>query len=232
MNIKRLCQETTAEAVAEYLQMEMKHTGGRTYILCPGHEARLGRPDSRMGNAVLCEHGYYCFACSKFIPTYQMVMEYTNCSAKDAYNLMAEAMGGAELFEGDESEVSLKLPRCRLTSDEARIIGLSSKPTAAIQTEKGKVVQDGLSHLYMTNPKMYYDLIISSAASSQRKYEYCKKHYSSVSSDLAYQLYDLLGSVFDHSIYKKLERELTERIEICEKICKIFAAAKRKENLV
>lgn len=230
MDIKRLRAETDAETVAEYLQMEMRHKGKYTYILCPGHEKRLGRPDSTIGNAVLKENGYYCWACSTFVPTHDMVMEYTGCSSEEAYNIMAEAMGGKELYGGDSSGSEINIPKYRLSQDEAKVIGLYPKMTVSLKTPTGAVVQEGLYSLYQRNPVAYYGLIKKKALASKLRYEYCKKHYASVTSDLAYKVYDLLGSKFDHSIYKKLDRELNERIETCTRIYKIFSAAATKDT--
>lgn len=229
MDIRKLCRETDAETVAEYLQMPMKRKGKYCYILCPGHERRLGKPDSTIGNAVLKDNGYYCWACATFVPTHEMVMEYTGCSSQEAYDIMAEAMGGKELFDGDGGTGStLNLPKCRLTSEEARIIGLYPRSSVVLKTENGESISEGLYTLYRENPTAYYGLITKKAAASRKRYEYCKEHYGAVTSDLAYKVYDLLGSSFDHSVYKQLSRELDDRIEICERVYRIFSAAGAK----
>ena len=197
MDIRKLCMEADAEVVADYIQMDTRRKGKYTYILCPGHEKRLGHPDVNIGNCVLKENGYYCWACGTFVSTHDMVMEYTGCSSDEAYTIMAEA----------------------------NIIGLYSKYTVTLRTSSGQNIQDGLYVLYRQNPAAYYGMITKQAAASKKRYEYCLEHYASATADLAYKLYDLLGSSFDHSVYKKLERELKDRIETCDRISRIFSAS-------
>ena len=57
MDIRKLCMEADAEVVADYIQMDTRRKGKYTYILCPGHEKRLGHPDVNIGNCVLKENG-------------------------------------------------------------------------------------------------------------------------------------------------------------------------------
>lgn len=93
MDIRRLIEDCDAETVAESIGLDITTKGKYKYILCPGHQARLGKSDSHVGNAVLSERGYYCFACGCFVNTHDMVMEYMNCSSVEAYEVMAMAMG-------------------------------------------------------------------------------------------------------------------------------------------
>lgn len=225
MDIRKLCMEADTEVVADYIQMDTRRKGKYTYILCPGHEKRLGHPDMNIGNCVLKENGYYCWACGTFVSTHDMVMEYTGCSSDEAYTIMAEAMGGVDLFGDSEASSSLDMPKCRLTQEEANIIGLYSKYTVTLRTSSGQNIQDGLYVLYRQNPAAYYGMITKQAAASKKRYEYCLEHYASATADLAYKLYDLLGSSFDHSVYKKLECELKDRIETCDRISRIFSAS-------
>lgn len=228
MDIRKLCAETDAETVADFIQMDTKRKGKYTYILCPGHKKRLGHRDENIGNCVLKENGYYCWACGTFVPTHDMVMEYTGCDSKEAYNIMAEAMGGIDLFGGSGTTSSLDMPRCRLTAEEAEIIGLHPKFTVSLKTSSGQIIQDGLYVLYRQNPVAYYGLITKQAVASKKRYEYCLEHCSSATADLAYKICDLLGSSFDHTVYKKLEREFKDRIEVCDRIIRIFSASAAK----
>lgn len=230
MDRKRLIEECDAQSVVDYLQMECQHRGRYTFILCPGHEARLGRQDTKMGNAILKKNGYYCYACNTFVTTHDMIMEYLDCSSDEAYRIMAEAMGGVELYAGDSKKPELNLPKYRLTQEECEVIGLYPKfsPTiATVQTTGGeKHIQDGLYILWQRNPDAYFGLIVKRAKEMRKKYQYLKTHYASAKADLAYQIYDILGECFDHSVYKTMDRVLAERIEICNKIITIFSKAR------
>lgn len=225
MDIGRLIQETDAETVAEYLQMDIERKGKSNYILCPGHVERLGKPDFHFGNAVLKRHGYECYACHEFVNTHDMVMEVTGCSSEEAYNIMAAAMG----FEpcGPDMNQDEALPRLKLMRQEAEVIGLYPRFREIAVQKSNKngviVIHDGLFTLYKQNPDLYYKIIVNKAAESCDRYRYCKQHYASVNSDMAYVLYDLLGEKFDNSIYASMDRELNDRIKICQKIINIFS---------
>lgn len=234
MDIKRLVEECDAQAVVDYLQMEHKQSGRYTYILCPGHEERLGKPDTNMGNAVLREKGYYCYACNAFVTTHDMIMEYLQCSSEEAYRIMAEAMGGAELYSGGSKTDFAKIPRYRLTQEECKVLRLYPKfsPTVAtVRTSNGEArIQDGLYVLWQRNPDAYFGMIIKRAKEMKKKYQYLRVHFASDKADLAYQIYDLLGEYFDHSVYRTMNRILEERIQICDKIITIFTKARNPQK--
>ncbi|MEH2932143.1 hypothetical protein VSQ48_20015 [Candidatus Ventrimonas sp. KK005] len=224
MDIRRLIEDCNAETVAEAIGMDITSRGKYQYILCPGHQARLGKPDNHMGNAVLWEKGYYCYACGCFVKTHDMVMEYTGCSSAEAYEIMAAAMGGVSLYEGEENHTCV--PRLRLNKEEAEVIGLYPVfhvSVARKETEPEAFVNyEGLYDLYQENQDRYYRLITCRAKESLDKYLYLKEHYASAQADLAYVIYDLMGEGFDHCVYKKLSKELDLKVETCRKIIRLF----------
>lgn len=234
MDIKRLVEECDAQTIVDYLQMEHKQNGKYTYILCPGHEERLGKPDVNMGNAVLREKGYYCYACNTFVNTHDMIMEYLQCSSEEAYHVMAEAMGGAELYSGHSNTDFAKIPKYRLTQEECKVLDLYPKfsPTiATVHTSNGdERIQDGLYMLWQQNPDAYFGLIIKRAKEMKKKYQYIRTHFASDRADLAYQIYDLLGEYFDHSVYRTMDRTLEEHIQTCNKIITIFTKVRNLQK--
>ena len=120
-----LMSEADGFSVAEYLGMEMVKKGSNFCIHCPGHEKRLGRPDTRIGNAVLTNKGYHCYACGKSVNVIDMVMEYTGCSYPDALNTIADACGGVSLFESKTDNKNKQNERLPLSADDLILIGLS-----------------------------------------------------------------------------------------------------------
>jgi hypothetical protein len=42
---------------------------GTLKILCLGHEERLGKKDTHIGNCVVYKTGYKCYACQTFVKT-------------------------------------------------------------------------------------------------------------------------------------------------------------------
>lgn len=223
MNRETLIELTDIETVADFIHLETERKGSRSYILCPGHLARLGKPDLNIGNAYLKNGGYFCYACGVFVNTHDMVMEVTNCSYDEAYDIMAQAMGYDLSDEGQNENI----PKFRLTKAEANIIGLYPRfNEVAIQKSNASdtiTIRDGLFVLYQSNPQMYFKIIVEKAKEAMKRYQYCKEHYSAPDADMAYMVYDLLGEKFDNSIYPKIMRELDSRIETCKKIIAIFS---------
>ena len=238
MDINRLTEETDARIVAEYIGMEIETRQNQKYhyIRCPGHEKRLGKPDLNIGNAQLKKKGYVCYACGGiFVSTRDMVMEYLNCTSMEAYQIMAEAMAqadgsgmtGAERY-ADSTTNFQSVPKYRLSVKEAEVIGLYPKFSVIVSRKVVKnnlmPIYDGLMILYQQNPELYYQIIVSKAEETKKKYQYCREHYAAADADTAYFIFNLLGERFDHSVYMQIEREIEERIKICNKIISIFSS--------
>lgn len=223
MNRETLSRSTEVEMVADYISLNIVKKGNYSYILCPGHLARIGKPDLNIGNAYLRTGGYFCHACGVFVCTHDMVMEVTDCSYDEAYEIMAHAMN-YDLSDECQDE---NIPRLRLTKEEANVIGLYPRfNEVAVQKSNASdtlTIRDGLFSLYQSNPKMYFKIIVDKAEAQLRRYQHCRQHYTASNSDMAYMVYDLLGEQFDNSIYPKLKRELDSRITICKKIITIFS---------
>lgn len=224
MDIRQLMEEADAKTVAEYLGMRIVRKGKYDFIQCPGHEQRLGRPDTHIGNAVLLKNGYKCFACNTFVPTADMVMEYTGCNKWEAYRMIADVMGGEELFP-DTGQVS-SLPKLRLTTEELEALKLCTPfPTAVTYrvTGNGKTpVKDGLYELYKADQGAYYNMIRNRAKEMIAKYTRIRDLYTTSDSLNAYKIYDFLGPAFDRSVYRQVTEELNRRIEICRRIHSLF----------
>lgn len=222
MDIKKLMEEADASVVAEHIGMNVVKKGQYLFIQCPGHEKRLGRSDTHIGNAVLLKNGYKCFACNAFVPTAEMVMEFIGCGKWEAYHIIAEAMGGEELYpDSGENE---EIPKIRLSQEELDVLKLApcSSKTIAWKTVSSKhppqPVREGLYELYRTDRNAYYRILHERAAEMLEQYNYMKQHFAAPDSDMAYMVYDLLGPAFDRSVYGKLAREFDRRIDICVKI--------------
>lgn len=224
MDIRQLMEEANAKTVAEFLGMRIVKRGKYDFIQCPGHEQRLGKSDHRIGNAVLSKNGYKCFACNTFVPTINMVMEYTDCDKKEAYRMIANAMGGEDLFP--DTVRDSELPQLRLTAEELEVLKLHS-PFPSVITERmtstGKIpVKDGLYELYKADKNSYYQVIRNRAKEMIEKYQRIREQYVKPDSPNAYRVYDLLGPVFDRSVYRQVTIELDRRIEICKRIISIL----------
>lgn len=99
----RIIEDARPIDVARALGIETKNMGRNTFILCPGHLQRKGRPDRHFGNARLTPHGYVCESCGKTVSVIGMTMEVLNCSYPEALEFVAELNGGKEQYLSPES---------------------------------------------------------------------------------------------------------------------------------
>ncbi len=120
---ERILEEADAEAVFEFLGLEIRRSGSRRQIYCPGHEKRLGKPDRKMGSCFITPKGYHCYACDVTVNLVNAVMEIEDCTYKEALGIIADSLGGRELYttsgkkEASETEKILK-------EDDLKLIGL------------------------------------------------------------------------------------------------------------
>lgn len=122
---ERILEDADAVSVAEYLGLEIRRAGSRHQIYCPGHLERLGKPDTRMGSCYLTAKGYHCYACDKTVNLPNMVMEVENCSYKEALGIIADSLGGRDLYTISgkrEFEENEKI----LSESDLNLIGLTS----------------------------------------------------------------------------------------------------------
>ena len=229
MDIKKLMEDADALTIARYLGMQIVQKGRYYYIHCPGHIHRLGKADEHIGNCILTKHGYKCFACGVYVSLPNMVMEYLECDRREAYHIIAEAMGGEALYSSDDEDVKkdINAPKMILSPYEAKVLMIYPYYTDSIKGEAGNTIRTGLFELYKKNKMEYYRVIKSRAEEMYDKYSYIKKHYADHKGDKAYRLYDILGDSFDRSVYKQLSTELDERIEVCNRIKNIFSGNRK-----
>lgn len=224
MNKNMLNQICDTERVAEEIGMNIQRKGKHKYILCPGHYARLGKPDFHIGNCTLLDNGYYCFSCKAKVSAANMIMEFTGCTESEAYTTIASVMG-VNLSELDAKEENKEIPKLRLTREEAETIKFYQVYTNLINQSNshGQLCKEGIYPLYMQNKERYYNMILCRAREMLEKYEGCRQ-FASVEAKRAYIVYDLLADQFDMSIYGRLERELEKKIGICKRIIQIFSS--------
>jgi hypothetical protein len=209
-----LLEEADAITVAEYLGMEMQKKGSNIFICCPGHEKRLGKPDTRISNCVLVEKGYKCFACNKYVGVIDMVMEYTGCSYPEALTIVADACGGVALYDSDEKHVVFdKLP---LSMSDMELLGLKPRiqeyPVLNASDQEFEIEDylcrcvDGeflmyekrfrpsLNKMYRDNRRGYNILIAAKAKEAISKYEAAIEAYCSKDASKANLIFDIFNT--------------------------------------
>ena len=122
---ERILEDADALSVFEYLGLEIRRSGSRHQIYCPGHEKRLGKPDSKMGSCVITPKGYHCYACDVQVGLINAVMEILDCDYKEALCQIADSLGGRELYETSGKKETSEIERI-LREDDLKLIGLSS----------------------------------------------------------------------------------------------------------
>ena len=191
-----------AASVADYIGMEVVKRGANLCIRCPGHEKRLGKPDNNIGNAVLTQRGYRCFACDTFVNMVNMVREYEGCNYWDALNIIAKAAGY------DSVATNVDINRHPLSYLQCNTLGLKHQ---------------FLQKLYKDSKKDYTDLVLQNAKEMLYAYKrvldgYCARDSSEA--HLTYELLEIDGSLSTADILnlthkvKNIIRDLEEIIEV------------------
>ena len=115
INIKELQSNADPEVVAEAFGIPMEVKANRVSIECPSHYRVLGKRDGRLGNCVLTNHGYHCFACGTTGNVIRMVADYLNMPLDTFEDTLAVAGEIAskcypEYIEEDGKEFRQKAP--------------------------------------------------------------------------------------------------------------------------
>jgi hypothetical protein len=208
-----LLEEADAITVAEYLGMEMQKKGSNIFICCPGHEKRLGKPDTRISNCVLLEKGYKCFACNKYVGIIDMVIEYTGCTYPEALNMVADACGGVALYDAEGK--NMVVDRLPLSMSDLELLGLRPKiqeypilnaSNCEFEIEDylcrysdgeflmyEKRFRPSLNKMYRDNRRGYNILIAAKAKEAIAKYEAAINSFCSKDSDKAGLIFDIFN---------------------------------------
>ena len=127
---ERLLEDADAYTVASYIGMDTSYKSNRHWILCPGHEKRLGKKDSAMTNCYLTKKGYVCHACGVHVGIVNMVTEYyeselaKKITFPEALGIIADSLGGRKFYltdSNDDKEIEKKF---KLSSKDYEVIGI------------------------------------------------------------------------------------------------------------
>lgn len=236
--------------VAKYIGINVVNRGANSFILCPGHEKRLGKPDMTIGNCAIYPDGYVCFACGADTKhdVFEMVMEHTGCTFTEALETVADIYGGANLYKTSNTE-SEKLP---LTAEDLKLIGLraSGRMFSPVngsyqhfEPEEGTFIEKtnseylvatapssySLLNLKRDNEKAFNYLIASKAKEAGIKYTKALRDFGDRKSPRASVVFDLFnedGGV-DDSVFFGIQNALKKKIWRCKEI---YDAFNKKSN--
>lgn len=232
IDVSALTDEADALSVAEYIGMDIVKKGSHNFILCPGHEKRLGKIDNKIGNCVLTQKGYHCYACNQTVGMVNMVMEYMNCNYLTAIQLIADSCGGVEGFETDKKQTKREKT---LSNDDFNLIGLTTQlgkfaEKYVVETtdkqpnrdnlpdDYGYVVDDTEKYVIYKkyhlerNEKIYNTIIVQKAEEAMNKYKKAIELFGSRDSEKANVVYDLFnGSGFGKETFIGINNALQNK---------------------
>lgn len=241
---ERIKKDADAIAVAKYIGMEVIQKGSRFYVRCPGHEKRLGKPDKQIGNCVLTDKGYFCFACREKVSTVDMVMEFTGCSYPEALETIADTCGGIDLYRMDGSSRQQK--PTTLKPDDLEVIGLNPSsgemiamtvinatyaPHDACEGAYAVRMDDlylvcrrqarlSIQRLQQDDEALYNRIIAEKAGEAVRRYEKALSEFGSrdaAKADIVYELFSEDGCL-DSNVFRQLQQVLKARCRRAKEI--------------
>lgn len=236
-----LLAEVNAIKIAEYIGMTVVKRGDNYFIPCPGHQKRIGKEDTNIGNCVLYENGYLCYSCDpgKIHDVFDMVQEFTGCSFPEALQTIAEFYGGEEVFASNSPIVE----KLTLSDKDLKLIGLVNNcksvcPENAsychFEPSEGTTIQKkddeyllmsvspppSLLKLKKENIDAYNELIATCAYNTGCHLRKAIENYTSRNASGAatvYEYFEQNGGV-DDSVFFGLRNALLEKIWRCKEI--------------
>lgn len=122
MTKKEIIEQADVGAVAAAIGVPTKIRGGKTQIICPGHQKHTGHPDGNFGSCMLYGHGYYCFTSQTYTDVITMVQEQSELngqkmSTTEAINFICQVNGFSYIPEKKTG------PTFPFTAEELKLIG-------------------------------------------------------------------------------------------------------------
>lgn len=218
LDLDRLMTDADAVTVARSIGMQVFKRGNHYFSYCPIHRERTGADDVHATNFVLSEKGGYCFSCGEFVSIPKMVTGFLGCRKNEAFDLIADAMGGRTFYAADKSSQRCTSVRIPLTAEETALLGLENQNITRI-TGKGETVYEGLSILYREDPEMYKKIIRDRALLLRKKLQAVLTNYCSPDTPGAQEAYRLFGKEkYEPGILKEIRHLVTDRIAILDRV--------------
>ena len=242
-----LLREANCIDVAQYIGMDVVKRGANYFTRCPGHEKRLGKPDTKISNCVLYEKGYICYACdpNHLHNAIDMTMEFLDCSFGQALSTIAEIYGGAKNFQvEDDGKPKENIP---LTPEDLALIGLKPSGKLLIPTNgsfshfepcEGHCIEKigkeylnvktptsySLLQLKRTNEEAFNHIIMMKAKEAKLKYENALTQFCSRNAPQAALVYDLFeeDGYVDDAVFVGIRNALNKKVRQCTAIYETF----------
>lgn len=109
---QKIREEVDIMDAIEYFGLEYSTKGSHIHIRCPEHLKNIGHEDANMGNCVLYENSYHCFACGGHGDIINLIANHFDISYYDAASQIACVFG----ISVNEENSFLPLTRKELNS--------------------------------------------------------------------------------------------------------------------
>lgn len=109
------------------LGLRTKIKGRYTYVECPFHISRIGKPDKCIGNCRISDNGKncYCFSCGGSGNAIEMVMVYEDLNFCEATDWLAQVCAPDLLSDKWKNSISKKA--CPYTKEQFDVIGIHTE---------------------------------------------------------------------------------------------------------
>lgn len=177
------------EVLLDELGLEYENKGHRLTVLCPFHT------DNHLGNAVISNGHFHCFACNASGDCFSLVREVLGMSFPDAVIFCAQVYGLQLTYEEDMTVV-----RLRLSKREAECLMF---PKTAISLKK----------ILKTDENAYKKIVLMQADKMLKKYRDIISNYGKRDAKEAYMVCRLYEE-WSPNTYIEITREATLRIQV------------------
>lgn len=195
-DVKAVCAAVRAEQVIQYLGIDHLTRGGRLYIRCP----EPSHADRNIGNCVVRDTGYHCFACGGHGSMVDLVMKSQNMGFVEAVETLADIAGGRHLFVQEGEATRQWAPSATTLSN----VGLSTTLTPNASPDVPKVAEIW---------KAYGDKPIKLAAAETAKRMKAMADEASRQGKLGTRIAQLLGDAngVTDEMFARFRKECTAR---------------------
>ena len=186
MDLSELKYAFTDDPVSllDALDLEYRQRGTRLEVLCPFHS------DIHLGNAVINNGYFYCFACNSKADVVELTNQVNNCNFMTSVNFICSVYG----------------LKCDNTPPEKTVLSLTGKERVALAFPKTPI---SVNRLTESDKKRVY---LKRIEVMIPKYEEIIRLYGNADADEAWKLAELCNA--NTVTFSKIKREAENRIKI------------------
>ena len=221
LDLDKLMTDADAVTVANAIGMQVFKKGNHYFSFCPVHEEKTGKRDTHPTNFIIKPKGGFCYSCGEFVSIPKMVTSFLGCKKNEAYDIIADAMGGKDFYQADKSTRREQKQRFNLSAEEAELLGISG-PNMTRINEEDPPMYEGFSVLFQENPAKCKQIIRERAEALRNQLLSIIDNYGSQNAPKAHEVYTLMGEEFDQKIYPEITRSAAQKVEALNQVIAKF----------